>query len=246
VRGARTLRTTGPCSELTPSLALTISLAIDPMAFSRRGRPEGLPPSERPVEAGDAATTIPPPPPPQREDTQPPDEPAEQPAEPQRLRMSAGAGAIGSIGSAPAPALGLLLFGDARLGAFGAILEARADLPSGTDADVPGRVSSSLLAATVAPCAWRGVVFACVRGTIGRISAEGLDVTKPGASSAFWAAAGGRLGGDLPIGGIFRVRVHGDLDAVLTRYVLKIGGEIAFRYAPVAGGLGIALGATLR
>jgi hypothetical protein len=126
------------------------------------------------------------------------------------------------------------------------MLEGRADLPAGTDAEVTGRVSSSLLAATLLPCAWRGLVFACARGTLGRLSAEGLDVTQPGQSSALWAAAGGRLGGEVPLGGIFRLRVHADADAVLTRYVLKIGGEVAFRYAPLAGGIGVALAAKLR
>ena len=51
VRGARTLRALASCADLAPALALTISLAIDPVAAARKGPPEGLPPSEKPAIA---------------------------------------------------------------------------------------------------------------------------------------------------------------------------------------------------
>ncbi|HEY8076142.1 MAG TPA: hypothetical protein VIF62_18580, partial [Labilithrix sp.] len=143
-------------------------------------------------------------------------------------------------------ALGFLVYGEARYDRFGAVLEGRADLPSGTDADVPGRVSSSLLAVSALPCFYTGPIFACASGSIGRLAAKGLDVSTPGSSSALWGAIGGRLGGEISLGATWHLRVHGDATAVLTRYVLRIGGENAFRYSPFAGALGVAFGATFR
>jgi hypothetical protein len=237
VRGARTLKTSGACGDLMTTLALTISLAIDPMSATRGGPPEGLPPNEKTVEimegVGDDSNTPPPPPPP---DEKIPEEP------PRRVHFALGAGALGSIGAAPAPAIGFVVFGRARLRDLSLGLEGRADIPSGSDADEgAGRVSSSLLAATLLPCGHTGDFFACARGSIGRLAADGLDVTQPGSSSALWAAVGGRLGWELPLGDTFALRAHGDADLVLTRYALQIGGRTAFRYPPVAGGLGVAL-----
>ncbi len=237
VRGARTLGTTGACSELTTTLALTISLAIDPMAFARKGPPEGLPPSERPVDTTTPPTDETSPPPP--DETPPP-----PPAPRERVRFGGGAGVVGAAGAEPGPGLGFFVFADARYGAFGGVLEGRADLPSSADAG-GARVSSSLLALSLLPCAYSGFVFACARGALGRLSAEGLDVTQPGTSSALWAAAGARIGGDFPLGAVLRVRLHVGTDAVLTRYDLRIGGFPVFRTAPLAGDLGLALGATL-
>jgi hypothetical protein len=243
VRGARTLKTTGACDDLMATLALTISLAIDPMASIRGGPPEGLPPKERPVEIHEDANVEPPPP-----AAPPPNDEAPAPPPPSRpVRIAVGAGVLGAIGTAPGPGVGFLLFARARLGDVSGTLEGRADLASGGDADEgPGRVSSSLLAATLMPCGHTGDFFACARGTLGRISAEGLDVTHPGSSTALWASAGGRIGWELGLGRLFAVRIHGDADLVLTRYALSIGGRTAFRYSPVAGSLGAAFVAVLR
>jgi hypothetical protein len=226
------------------TLALTISLAIDPMSGARGASPEGLPPTERNVEIVEGADDRERPPPLVSETEAKPehdDHGAEEAPSP-RVRLALGAGALGALGSAPGPALGFVAFVRARLRDASATLEGRADLPAGGDADGgSGRVSSSLLALTLLPCGHTGVFFACARGSIGRLSAEGLDVTHPGSSGALWAAAGGRLGWELPLGGAFALRVSGDADVVFTRFALQIGGRTAFTYAPVAGALGAAL-----
>lgn len=112
VRGERTLRTTGPCAELVPSLGLTISLAIDPMAGTRTGPPEGAPPSERPVEP---ATPVAPP-----DDAPPALAPAEEPAPPLPVRWPFGGGILGSLGIAPSASIGGVLFVAGRVGDAGA------------------------------------------------------------------------------------------------------------------------------
>jgi hypothetical protein len=236
VRGARSIRGTGECSDLVASLALTISIAIDPLAFTRNGRPEGLPPEERPVQPipddPDARPVIPDP---------PPEPPSATPEPAPRVRVALGAGALGSTGAAPAPAFGFLVFGRMRYRDASLVLEGRADLASSADAVGPGRVSSSLLALTLLPCGHAGWFFGCARGSIGSISAEGLDIAAPGASSALWGAFGARLGLEIPLSEIFALRIHVDGDIVATRYRLRFGEREAFRYPAVAGDLGVGL-----
>lgn len=237
VRGARTLQTTGACSDLMASLALTISIAIDPMAGTRKGPPEGLPPGERPVEVGPTSPRGEEP----IEEThgEPAPSPPAAPASP-RVVFAIGAGPVGSVGYAPGPAVGLAIFGRARIGDVSLTLEGRGDLPSGTDVSGGGRVRSSLLAASLLPCGHTGILFGCVRGTIGRLQAEGVDVTDPGSSGAIWGAIGVRAGAEVPLGRVFALRIAAGGDAVLTSYSLRIGGVTRFRYSAVAGDLGLA------
>jgi hypothetical protein len=241
VRGARTLQTTGPCSDLMASLALTISIAIDPMAGTRKGAPEGLPPRERDVEPAPTS--------PRTEEAPIEDAPgaaAPEPAAPPspRVQLAIGAGTLGSIGYAPGPAVGFAVFGRARLGDLGLAIEGRADLPAGADARGGGRVESSLLAVSLLPCGHAGVVFGCIRGSLGRLQARGVDVTDPGSTGVLWGAVGVRGGAELPLGGVFALRVHVDGDALVTRYTLRIGGITRFRYPAVAGAIGLAFAAT--
>jgi hypothetical protein len=56
VRGDRALHLRGRCAELMEAMALTISIAIDPMSVTRSGPPEDAPPAEKPVET--APTTL--------------------------------------------------------------------------------------------------------------------------------------------------------------------------------------------
>jgi hypothetical protein len=241
IRGARTLTTTGPCSDLVASLALTISIAIDPMAGTREGLPEGLPPREHTVEIteGDTTTTPIEPPPPREERPPPPTPP---PVE--RVRFAIGAGLAALAGSSPSPTGGVLLFGTGRLGDASAILEARVDLPSSTSVGT-GRVASWLVAGSILPCGHLRGIFACVKGTLGRLSAEGIDVEQPTQKNALWAEIGGRLGYELGLGASLALRVQGDVAGVLTRYPLRVGERTVFTYPAVAGGVGAALALAL-
>jgi hypothetical protein len=237
VRGARTIRTTGPCVDLAPTLGLTISLAIDPMALSRKAPPEGLPPKERPVAMLDTPEAAPAPP----AEDRPAPRAADHDSTTTTPRIALGAGALASVGSAPAPALGAVLFGSVRLRDLSLMLEGRADLPASATAGRGGRVSSSLMAASLLACAHEAHFFLCPRGTLGRFAAEGLDVSHPGASAALWADVGARAGYELGLGGAFSLRLHVDGAVILTRYTLRLDGDAAFEHPPIAGGLGAAL-----
>lgn len=243
VRGARTLQTRGACGDLMASLALTISIAIDPMAGTRKGPPEGLPPGERPVDVDGAASQGGKPTVEQKPEPAPVPLPAAAPPS-ARVLFAIGGGPLASVGYAPAPALGLAIFGRVRIGDFSIALEGRGDLPAGTDVSGGGRVRSSLLAVSLLPCGHAGVLFGCARGTVGRLAAEGLDVTEPGSTGAIWGALGLRAGAEIPFGRVFALRMAADGDAVLTRYPLRINGETRFRYSAVAGDLGLAAVAT--
>lgn len=235
VRGARTLRAASGCQDLVPTLALTISLAIDPMAGTRQGPPEGLPPAERevgPVESGEPASppiggVVPDPPP-----APPP------PRAP--VRFAIGVGTMGSVGVAPAPSLGALLFGRLRYRDFSLALEGRADLPASAEGNT-GSVSSFLVAGSLVPCGHTGAFFACGRASVGALSARGLDISSPRSSQVPWAEIGGRIGYELPLGDVIAFRIHLDGGLVLLRYALSVGRETVFEHPPFHGGLGIGL-----
>ena len=236
VRGARTIRATSGCQDLVPTLALTISLAIDPMAATRQGPPEGLPPAERdvgPVESGEPSPVA-----------SPAEAAVEPPAPRPPLRFAVGLETIGSVGTAPAPALGALLFGRLRYRDFSLALEGRADLPASADGNA-GSVSSFIVAGSLVPCGHTGPFFACGRGSVGVLSARGLDITSPRSSEVPWAEIGGRIGYELPLGDVFALRVHLDGGVVLLRYALRVGRETVFEHPPFQGGLGIGLAARI-
>ncbi len=242
VRGSRTIRTTGPCADLVPTLGLTISLAVDPMALTRKGPPEGLPPTERPVESFE---TPPETAKPAARDSAP--SPAAAKSEDEApLVWSIGAGAIGTIGSAPAPAVGALLFGRARLRDLSATLEARGDLPASATSDTGGGVSSWLLAGSVLLCAHEGGFFACPRGTVGRLAATGIDLSRPGQSAALWAEIGARLGYELALGGTYALRFGIDGGLNLTRYSFRIADVRVFDDPSISGGASASLVTTFR
>ena len=238
VRGARTLRATAGCEDLVPTLALTISLAIDPMSGTRKGRPDGLPPAERQVTP--VAST------PEGEAISPPSAEEPIPAPPPRapLRFVVGLGTIASVAVAPSPSLGALLFGRARVRDFSLSLEGRADLPASADGET-GRVSSFLVAGSLLPCGHTGSFFACGRGSIGALSAKGLDVSSPRASTVPWAELGGRIGYELPLGDVLALRLHLDGGVVLLRYAFSVARQTVFEHPPFHGGLGIGLAAAI-
>ncbi|HSO39376.1 MAG TPA: hypothetical protein VLT33_42910 [Labilithrix sp.] len=237
VRGERTLRASSGCEDLVPTLALTISLAIDPMAGTRKGPPEGLPPAEReitsvPSEPGPAAPAV------------SADEPAAPSTPRAPLRFAVGLGTMASLGVAPAPSIGALLFGRVRYRDFSLALEGRADLPASAEGHT-GTVSSFLVGGSLVPCGHTGAFFACARGSVGALSARGLDISSPRSSQVPWAEIGGRIGYELPLGDVLALRLHVDGGLVLLRYALSVGRETVFEHPPLHGGLGIGLAARI-
>lgn len=201
------------------------------MAGTRQGPPAGLPPAERevgPVESGGPAAV-----------PTAPDAPAPSPPS-APLRFAVGVGTLGSVGVAPAPSLGALLFGRLRYRDFSLALEGRADLPASAEGST-GTGSSFLVTGSVVPCGHTGAFFACGRGSVGVLSARGLEISSPRSSQVPWAEIGGRIGYELALGDVLALRIHLDGGVILLRYALSVGRESVFEHPPFHGGLGIGL-----
>jgi hypothetical protein len=245
VRGERELHAKNDCKDLVPTMALTISIAIDPLAGQRNGAlPEDTPPREKSVDL-DAGSPDPQSKPPPNED-HPPVEPHDESAK-HGFVPAFGAGVLGALGNAPSANVGFSLFAEGRYAWASLGVEGRVDLPAGAEID-PARlapatngagVSSWLIAGGLAACGRVSGFFGCAVGSLGSIRARGIDVTTPRETGAFYATAGIRGGYELRL--IERLSLRGQVegDAVLTRYALQIGGSEVYRYSPIAGNLGI-------
>lgn len=208
----------GQCDPLMATLALTVSLAIDPDSTWR--------PMPPPLEA---------------EKTEPRSV-AVAPEERRHLwRLSAGGGPTFSAGDAPAPVLGALLYVAGRRDLVGGMLDLRATLPGSTSTAL-GRGSSWSLSFEAAPCLHAWLLFGCAVGQIGIMTASGDAVAAPTQTEALIASVGGRIGLALPVDSRFELRLHGDASASLTRHRLRAQGLDVYEYAPGSIGLGALAG----
>lgn len=226
------------CRELVASLSVAIAIGIDPVrglsgpdAASEApspARPEPAPEPERAPQPGPSA-----------EATSP--EPSPSPSPSTRLELRGAAGAHVAIGVGPSPALGLTLSAGGRIGRAALALEGRADLPASASVDTGGRVSTSLLFASVVPCVHVGLFAACALGALGSFRAEGEAIMQPLHASKLWGGAGGRLAAELPLGRSAALRGHVDVLAALSPITLQMDGREVWTSPPVSGAFGGAL-----
>jgi hypothetical protein len=222
------------CLELASSVELAIAIAIDPVLAPRRPMDEAATASAAADQPADATAT----------DASPAGGRAVAPATAASARSSIrkriDVGLLGGIGSAPSANLGLragvALEGDlASLG-----LEARADLPASTALRV-GEASSSLLLASVVPCAHVGVAAGCFLLTAGaqRVAGEGLVDSRR--ATLPYVGLGLRLGLGLPVWARTFLTAHADMTAPLTLARLKVDESVVWRSPTIALALGIGL-----
>lgn len=245
VRGDRLLTVTGRCTELVDAMALTMSLAIDPMSAARDGPTPGLPPVERSVAptppdpvASAVATT----------DQPAPDAADAPPAPPSRepLRLAASLGPLVSVGSAPGIAAGGVLAMQAARGRWLLQVEGRAELPASRAVTPGGRVESSLLAGQIFFGAREGIVFAGVTGALGRLAATSSEVLRSRDQAGVFVGLGFRIGLGIPLGDRLELRAHGEALANLHRHSLTISGAEVYEYPIASGNAGISLAVRFR
>jgi hypothetical protein len=243
VRGDRVLKVQGNCADLMDAMALTISIAVDPMSVTRDGPPPDAAPLERPVDAALPTLTT---------DSSGLDgeSPPALPAEPSRRStgpvFSAALGPLVSLGTAPSLSTGGVLTLDARFGGLVGGVEGRADLPSSAHAGELGRVVSSLITASLL-AGWReGAFSACAVGSVGRLSATSSDVAAEREASALVVAAGFRVGIAVPLSERIEARARAELLANLTRHTLEISERRAFEYPVASGNVSAALAVRFR
>jgi hypothetical protein len=240
-RGTRHLEShTRDCGDLIGTLALTISLVVDPVSLASAPNPPDS------SAAAPAAPPAPSPPPvaSSAQGTEPPQValPSHPIATPEVARRAdamtffAGVAVLGSLGSALAPTAGAAVFGGARGGWASLQVEARADLPAA--ALTPPAARSWALLASVVPCAHWLRAFVC--GTFGleSIHATG-NAAAPRSAETLVALAGGRLGADLVATGGFALAAFAGGFLPFQRPRIEIDGVAVHSFSPVAGEVGI-------
>ncbi|MFT3768139.1 MAG: hypothetical protein QM820_22030 [Minicystis sp.] len=244
VTGTRRLATANDdCEELVASMALAISIAIDPEVLFRPAPP---PPASAPAPPAPAAAPpprAPAPEPPRRSERPPAIIPEPLPAaivapRPERVHFRAGAGGVVAFGAAPAVNGGITTQVGLRYRAFSAAIEGRFDVPASTAAPGGGTVSAGLLAASVVPCFHVRAFAACGIGMVGALRGTGAGVPSAKAAVTPFAALGLRAGVEIPVAGIVSADLHGDLDITLTRTTLQLDGRDVWTTPRAAGAFG--------
>jgi hypothetical protein len=229
-RGTRRLATpTGNCVDLIGTLALTISLVIDPVSLAvspvppdpTAAAPPPAAPPAAPIPVGVPAATA---------------ERAPAPLRPDATRFFAGVSVLGSLGSALAPTAGAAVFGGARRGWGSLRVEARGDLPAA--APTPPAARSWALVASAVPCAhWRSA-FACATVGVESIQASG-NAAEPRKAETLVAILGGRLGVEIAATDRFALAVYAGWFAPLQHPRIEIDGVPVHDFPAVAGDVGI-------
>jgi hypothetical protein len=235
-RGSRDLASPNrDCRELIDSLAVAIAVGIDPSSLSRAPAsppaPSPLPPPAPLVVAPPIAGAELP----KSETPSPNHDP---------VRLHTGLGPTVSFGAAPSTNLGIAVQAGARWRAISLGIEGRADFPVSRAAVGGGDVSASLLVGSVLPCAHRGIFLTCLMMTFGAMRASGEGVTNPLRDTKFYAAAGGRVGVEIPAWGAVAVGLHGDLVAPLTEITLRLNDRDVWTTPNVSAVLGAGLAGT--
>jgi hypothetical protein len=231
VRGSRQLKpAAADCAELVRSLALAISIAIDPEHADPSANPAPAPTETAPAPS---AEPVPSPTPPEAKPAPPSKPPAVPPSSNRRIVPEAGIGVWSALGLAPEVTFGGKLYAGATWGALGVFLEGLADLPVSRDG-----VSVAIVAGSLVPCFEQDVWFACALGSWGRLRAAGVE-TKTGP----YVAVGGRLGARVPLWKQLVLRATVDTLVPLDHTEVKAGELNRVWELPlVAGALGFDIG----
>ncbi len=241
-RGARALHAPGDdCRPLVGALALSISLALDPLSLTRPPGEKVEPPKPPPEpDVGGAPEAPParvePPAPPARE----PPPPVEEGPPPLRGFLSAGG--LGSAGVTPGLAPGGLVRVSLERGGWSVGLEASATGPTSRGADTGGRVKAWLAEGRLLGCgAIASPFFGCTFVAAGPLVAEGDGLRVTRSAILPLVDAGARLGARGWVAPWLRVEGFAEASLLLTRRALQVDGKDAYRQPLVFPGLGLAL-----
>ena len=203
VRGVREFKArNGQCDELVATMALAISIAIDPtnpgiLGGPPKARPEppGSTPAslERPAPA--SAPIAPASRPAQQPEADVPEPPAQR-VESSTVRVTAAL--FAAFGTAPAATTGLALSAGIRKGFWSVNAEGRAELPGTAEAGI-GQIRTSLWAGALLPCLHFDPLSLCASAWLGSLRAQGIGFPTSATDHAPYAAAGLRLGVEIPM-----------------------------------------------
>ena len=230
VAGTRALYATS-CDELVRTVALSLSLAIDPEAAARLEA--FVPPEPQAPPAADPA----PPPKPML---------GARPSEPTLRRILEGQvflSAAVQLGSAPAPNLGASVGARGRLDDVSLGLGLRADAGASRETGQFVRPSASLVALDASPCVHIGPLATCAVVLVGTYRASSEGSLRPFVASELHVAIGPRLRVEAPLAPHVRLFGEAQFVAALTEHDLLVDERIVFRQP--RGALGLSLGVAL-
>lgn len=247
-RGTRHLEThTGYCADLIGTLALTLSLVIDPVslaappvasdsapAATSAPSPEPVPKTGSTPVTESAPATLPPV---HAPDSTPAPPPRIETPSGRRNAMTAFAGlsALATLGSALAPTAGATAFVGFRAGWLSIQVEGRGDLPVSAS-DPPSR-SSAVFGAAL-PCVHRWGAFACASVGFEWIHASG-EATYPRNPQALVGVLGGRLGAEIEVADRIALVPFVELLGPLQRLRIEVDSPVQLHaFSAVAGDVG--------
>lgn len=226
--GSRELRAAeGECDELASSIAIAVSILLDP--FSAGGAPPPTPPPAPRAEPPAAPPPTPPPPCPEPE-------PRRDPA-----RVWVGGELGASIGLTPGIAVGPGVAAGIAWSRLSLGIHGRADftpLPAETDG---GDAHVAIFGAGPRACARVELAIGCLGARAGILQGRGVDLAVERTDTGRFVAADVSAGIGIPAWSQTLVVVLADLQAPLSRTSLEIDGQTAWTAPPVAFGLRIGL-----
>jgi hypothetical protein len=261
VRGDRQLSAAvSECGELIASLALAISITLDPMSLAadkpappgendapsaaaaeraeqRVDRPAGAADSREPIGTpSDApATTI----------TEQPAKDADTVTTPisseRGLQLNANLGISGMLGALPRVSPGLRLAVEALRGQAALSIEFTGTPVVTQAGPASAEADMSLLFASAVPCVMFGRLGACAVVSVGRWLGQGLYVEQPRKATHFYAAAGLRMMALLPLTEPLYLRLHAGSAATMTRPSFELASEEIWRPPLLSAEAGAAL-----
>jgi hypothetical protein len=225
VQGSRSLgSSSSDCADVAKSVALVISIGIDPEHAEPHQHQDPPPALPEPSASAPAVAPLPAAPsPPERASNEPRTTPAPVPLEPE-----AGAGAWTGAGFAPRASFGLTAFAGLTWGPTALYLEGRDGFSAGDD------IATSLLALSLVPCVRRKALSACAVGSWGELRAEASR-----SATARYLAMGARLGLDLQLFGQLFLRTHVDGAVPLDRTIVQVNGRTAWQLPALSAAFGV-------
>jgi hypothetical protein len=250
--GQELTSTAADCGALSSAVALAVSIAIDAEATASQDHNDvteaqpSWPAGDRERAAADPAKL----PGPTEPATTAPVEHKSTPPTPGPLpgaasRLRAWLASFASFHELPATTWGLSVGGEATFPGLSLGLELRGDVPQEVVAG-PGVIRAWTVVATFAPCIRARFVFGCPLLSGGALFGQGEHLSQPGQGVTPYAAAGGRLGFEVPGLATPWLRVFGDVSTPLTPTSLGFDGTQLWRTPSVSALLGVGAGLTFQ
>ncbi len=251
--GSRTLRENiAHCDELVASLALAISIALDPSAALNEEPATPEPPKARADEATHQEAQ--PEPEPAGDSAQPASEPkrattaaksrrtaAPSPQSASERAVTARAAAFASLGVAPSLAAGFRVGLGLHRRWFELIAEFAHQFPAQRAAPSGGYARASLNEALLAPCITKDWLAGCALISVGSLQSRGLGVPEPVIASSLYFALGARLELQPRLAGPLYLLLNSDIQKSLTPVTLRLRGEDVWKPPLVSVALGAGL-----